>query len=60
MKGSGFTFDSLKLLYYKYQKINFERGSSYIDSPNLIKKKKKKATINPQNEDDKCFQYVVN
>ena len=29
----------------------------YIDSPNWIKTKK--ATINPKNEDDKCFQYAA-
>ena len=30
---------------------------SYIDSPGWIKRKT--ATINPKNIDDKCFQYVV-
>ena len=29
----------------------------YTDSPDLIKKKK--ATINPKNADDKCFQYAA-
>ena len=37
--------------------VNFKRGGSYIDSPNWIKKKK--ATINPKNEDNKCFQYTA-
>ena len=32
-------------------------GGSYIDSPDWIKKKK--ATINPKNTDDKCFLYSV-
>ena len=31
--------------------------SSYIDSPDWTKKKK--TTINPKNEDDKCFPYAV-
>ena len=57
MKGSDFIFDSVQLLYYKCHKINFKRGDSYIDSPNWIKKKK--ATIIPENKDDKCFQYGV-
>ena len=35
----------------------FKRGGSYNDSPDWIKKKK--ATINPKNEDDKCFQYAA-
>ena len=30
----------------------------YIDSPDWIKNKK--ATINPINEKDKCFQYALN
>ena len=32
-------------------------GGSYINSPGWIQKKK--AKINPKNEDDKCFQYVA-
>ena len=57
MKGSNFIFDSVGLLHYKCHKINVKCGSSYIDSPDWIKKKK--ATINPKNKDDKCFQYTV-
>ena len=44
-------------MYYKCHKINFKRGESYIDSPDWIKKKK--ATINPKNDDDECFQYAI-
>ena len=57
MKGSEFIFDSVDLLYYKIHRISLNRGGSYIDSPKLLKKKK--ATINPKNNDDKCFQYAV-
>ena len=57
MKESYFIFDSVQLLYHKYHKVNFDRGDSYIDSPNWIKKKK--ATINPKNRDDECFQYAA-
>ena len=57
MKGSDFIFDSVQLMYYKCHKVNFKRGSSYIDSPEWMKKKKIK--INPKNTDDKCFQYAV-
>ena len=53
MRGSGFVFDSVQLLYYKCHKTNFKRGGLYIDSPEWIKKKK--ATTNPKNTDDKCF-----
>ena len=54
MRGSDFIFDSVQLLYYKCHRVNFIRAGSYIDSPDWIKKKK--ATINPKNADDKCFQ----
>ena len=37
---SNFIFDSVQLLHYKCQKINFKRGGSYTDSPDWIKKKK--------------------
>ena len=43
-------------MYYKCHKVNFRRGGSYIDFRDWIKKIK--ATINPKNGDDKCFQYV--
>ena len=42
-------------MYCKGNKVNFKRGGSYIDTPDWIKKKK--ATINLKNADDKCFQY---
>ena len=50
MRGSDFIFDSVQMMYYKCHKVNFRRGSSYIDSPDWIKKKR--ATINPENKDD--------
>ena len=53
MKGSGFILDCINLLYYKFHKINFKRGGSYNDFPDWIKKKK--ATINPKNDDERCF-----
>ena len=37
--------------------ILINRGGSYIDSPKWIKNKK--STINPINNDYKCFQYAV-
>ena len=57
MRGSDFNFDSVQLMYYKCNKVNFRRSSSYIDFPYWIKKKK--ATINPKNKDKKCFQDVL-
>ena len=33
MRGSDFIFESVQLMYYKFYKINFKQGGSYIDSP---------------------------
>ena len=57
MKGSEFEFDGVNLLYYDFNKIGLNRGGSYIDSPEWIKNKR--STINPKNNDYKCFQYAV-
>ena len=57
MKGSDFEFDGVNFLYYDFNKISLYRGGSYIDSPKLLKDKK--STINPKNNDYKCFQYAV-
>ena len=57
MRGSEFIFDSVYSFYYNLNKISFSRGGSYIDSPKWLKNKK--ATINPKNNDDKCFQYAL-
>ena len=57
MKGSDFEFDGVNFLYYDFNKISISRGGSYIDSPKWLKNKK--STINPKNDDYKCFQYAV-
>ena len=58
MKGSEFIFDSINLLHFHLQKTSLKRnGSSHIDSPEWLKNKK--ATINPQSNNDNCFQYAL-
>ena len=57
MRGSDFAFDGVNFLYYDFNKISINRGGSYIDSPKWLKDKK--STINPKNNDHKCFQYAV-
>ena len=42
MKGSELVFNYVHLLYYKCHKINANRGGLDIDSPDWIKKNKKK------------------
>ena len=57
MRGSEFEFDGANFLYYDFNKTSINRGGCYIDSPKWLKDKK--STINPRNNDDKCFQYAV-
>ena len=58
IKGSGFVFNYVQLLCYKWHKINSNRCGSYIDFPNWVANKK--ATINPTNKkNNKCFQYAL-
>ena len=57
MKDSDFEFDGVNFLYYDFNKISINRGGSYIDSSKWLKDKK--STINPKNNDHKCFQYAV-
>ena len=57
MRGSKFVYDSVDVLHYNLDKVSLSRGGSYIDSPIWLKNKK--ATINPKNNDGKCFQYAL-
>ena len=57
MRRSEFVNDSVDVLYYNLNKVSLSRGGSYIDSPKWLKNKK--ATINPKNKNDKCFQYAL-
>ena len=57
MKGLDFAFDGVNYLYYDLNKISISKVGSYIDSPKWLKDKK--STINPKNNDYKCFQYAV-
>ena len=56
--GSGDTHESIGLLYYHFQKVDFRKGGSYIVPPDWIANKK--ATINPKNEkDNECFKWSI-
>ena len=57
MRGSEFAFDAVDALCYNLNEISLIKGGSYIDSPEWLKNKK--ATINPKNNDDKCFRYAL-
>ena len=57
MRGNEFVYDRANALYYNLNKVILSRGGSYINSPRWLKNKK--ATINPKNNADKCFQYPL-
>ena len=56
--GSKFSPDSVELLYYHFQRIDFRRAESCIMSPDWIASKK--ATINQKHEKDhECFKWSI-
>ena len=57
MRGSEFAYDSVAALCYNLNKVSLSRGGSYTDSPKWLKSKM--ATINPKNNDDKCFHHAL-
>ena len=57
IKGIHFIFDSVDALHYNHNEISLNRGGLYIDSPEWLKNEK--TTINPKNNDDKCFQCAL-
>ena len=57
MRGSEIIFDNVDALHYDLNKISLSRGRSYMESPEWLKNEK--TTINPKNNEDKCFQYAL-
>ena len=57
MRGSEFEFDDINFFYYDFNKTSIYGSGTYIDSPKWLKNKK--STINPKNNDNKCFEYAV-
>ena len=57
MRGGDFVYDSIDASYYDLNKVSLSRGGSYIYSLNWLQDKK--ATINPKNKGDRCFQHPL-
>ena len=55
--GSNFVFESVDLLSYHIHRTSLRRGKSYVKSSEWLINKR--ATINPKNKDNKCFQYSI-
>ena len=56
MRGSDFIFNCVNLFYYKYHKINFKCGGSYIGSLDWIKKNRTMFSLC----DNNCFKFWWN
>ena len=54
---SRFKFDEVLFLNINFHWLNLTGGSSYLPLPDWIEKKK--AIINPQNNDEECFKWAV-
>ena len=55
LKNIGFLLKGAESITYNFTKIIIE--NTFVESPDWIKNKK--CTINPQNKDNKCFQYSI-
>ena len=51
---SRFIFDEVERLDVNFYQLNLTRGSSYLPLPDWLAKKK--AIINPHNDDEECFE----
>ena len=54
---SRFRFNEVLFLDANFHHLNLTRGSSYLPLPDWIARKK--AIINPQNDDEECFKWSV-
>ena len=54
---SRFIFDEVLFTNVDFHQLNLTRGSSYLPLPDWLAKKK--AIINPKNEDKECFKWAV-
>ena len=54
---SRFVFDEVLFTNVDFHQLNLMKGSSYLPLPNWLARKK--AIINPKNEDQECFKWAV-
>ena len=57
LANSRFVFDEVLFTNIDFHQLNLTRGSSYLPLPNWLARKK--AIINPKNEDQECFKWAV-
>ena len=54
---SRFVFDEFLYLDVNFHQLSLTRGSSYLPLPDWLERKK--AIVNPYNDDDECFKWSV-
>ena len=54
---SRFVFDEVLFTNVNFHQLSLTRGSSYLPLPNWLARKK--AIINPKNEDQECFKWAI-
>ena len=54
---SRFVFDEFLYLDVNFHQLNLMRGSSYLPLPDWLARKK--AIVNPYNDDEECFKWSV-
>ena len=54
---SRFVFDEFLYLDVTFHQLNLKRGSSYLPLPDWLASKK--AIVNPHNDDEECFKWLV-
>ena len=54
---SRFRFDEALFLDVNFHQLNLTRGSSYLPLPDWLARKK--AIVNPQNDNEECFKWAV-
>ena len=54
---SRFVFDEFLYLEVNFHQLNLTRGSSYLPLPDWLARKK--AIVNPHNDDEECFKWSV-
>ena len=54
---SRFIFDEFLYLDVNFHQLNLMRGSSYLPLPDWVVRKK--AIVNPHNDDEECFKWSV-
>ena len=54
---SRFVFDEFLYLDVNFHQLNLMRGSSYLSLPDWLGRKK--AIVNPHNNDEECFKWLV-